>query len=119
MVFSNLGHLWRGHDIRLSIVGRGYTALRPVLLCCSETWLLRKEDMRKPLICEPRFLGSIGRICQETSVNNMEVRHEVLGLGIWTLDERLRQKMLRWLGHALYMPKARFPDSLCISFGDR
>lgn len=44
--FSNLGHLWRRCDIRLSIKNRVFSAApRQVLLCGSKTWLPKASDV--------------------------------------------------------------------------
>ncbi|VDO70442.1 unnamed protein product [Schistosoma margrebowiei] len=42
LAFTNLHHLWRRRDIRLSTKGRVYcAAVRSVLLYGSETWPVR------------------------------------------------------------------------------
>ena len=47
LAFSNLHHLWRRNDIKLSTKGRVYSAtVHLVLLYGSETWPLKAEDIR-------------------------------------------------------------------------
>ena len=51
IAFANLRHLWRQKGISLSLKGRVYkTTVRAVLLYGSETWPLRMEDLRRPLM---------------------------------------------------------------------
>ena len=60
--FSSLQHLWRRLD-SLSIKGRVYEAsMRSVLLYGSETWALRKGDLRKLTVFDHWCLRSIARI---------------------------------------------------------
>ncbi|CAH8288633.1 unnamed protein product [Heterobilharzia americana] len=77
---AKLRHLWRRHDVRLSIKGRVYcTAVRSVLLYGCKTWPLKVEDMRRLQVFDHRCLCSIGRIPWCHHVSNAEVRCRVLG----------------------------------------
>ena len=62
LAFSNLHHLWRRNDIKLSTKGRVYSeAVHSVLLYASETWPL-KADVRRLSVFDRRCLSSIGKI---------------------------------------------------------
>lgn len=45
--FAQLPHLWRCHDIRLSLRGRVYNAIIRVLLYSREIWPVRVEESRQ------------------------------------------------------------------------
>ncbi|CAH8582840.1 unnamed protein product, partial [Schistosoma intercalatum] len=50
LAFANLRHLWSRQDIRLPTKGRVYcAAVRSVVLCGSETWPVRVEDIPRLL----------------------------------------------------------------------
>ncbi|VDP58391.1 unnamed protein product [Schistosoma mattheei] len=79
LAFSNLRHLWRGRDIRLSTKGRVYcTAVRSVLLYGSETWPVRVENIRRLLVFDHSCLRNIARISWDHRVSNAVVRKRVL-----------------------------------------
>ncbi|VDP72412.1 unnamed protein product, partial [Schistosoma curassoni] len=102
LAFTNLRHLWRRRDIRLSIKGRDYcAAVRSLLLYGSETWLVRVEDIRRLLVFDHRCLRNIARISWDHRVNNAIVRKWVLCKNGKSLDEVVKLHQLRWLGHVL------------------
>ena len=71
LAFSNLHHLWRRNDNKLSTKGRVYSAVvRSVLLHGSETWPLKAEDVRRLSVFDHRCLRSIGKICWEHRISN-------------------------------------------------
>ncbi|VDP48372.1 unnamed protein product [Schistosoma mattheei] len=71
LAFTNLRHLWRWRDIRLSTKGRVYCAgVRPVLLYGSETWPVREENIRTLLVFDHRCLRNIARISWDHRVSN-------------------------------------------------
>ena len=110
--FANLSHLWRRRDVRLSIKGRVYAAaVRPVLLYGSETWPLRKEDIKKLEVFDHRCLRNIARIWWDHRIRNTVVRRRVFGASCEknSLVNVLRLNRLRWLGHVLRMPENRLP----------
>ena len=110
IAFSNLHHLWRRNDIKLSTKGRVYSAaVRSVLLYGSETWPLRAEDVRRPSVFDHRCLRSIGKICWEHRISNTEVRRRVLGRRKMSVIEQLHHHIPRWLGHVLRMSNDRLP----------
>ncbi|VDO61046.1 unnamed protein product [Schistosoma margrebowiei] len=88
LAFTNLRHLWRRRDIRLSTKGRVYcAAVRSVLLYGSETWLVRVEDIRRLLVFDHRCLRNIARISWDHRVSNTVVRKRVLGKDGKSIDE--------------------------------
>ncbi|CAH8657151.1 unnamed protein product [Dicrocoelium dendriticum] len=110
LAFSRLRHLWRRHDIRLSIKGRVYCAtVRAVLLYGCKTWPIRKDDLSRLSVFEHRCLRSIARVWCQHHVSNVEVRQRVLGRGSHSLEELISLHQLRWLGHVLRMPVQRYP----------
>jgi hypothetical protein len=110
VAFINLSHLWRRHDIRLSVKGRVYAAtVRPVLLYGSETWPLRAEDKQRLLVFDHRCLRSIARVWWDNRISNAEIRRRVLGSRDQAVDQLLDVQRLRWLGHVLRMSPDRLP----------
>ena len=110
LAFSNLHHLWRRNDIKLSTKGRVYSAaVRSVLLYGSETWPLKAEDIRRLSVFDHRCLRSIGKIWWEHRISNTEVRRRVLGPKNMSVIEQLHNHRLRWLGHVLRMSDDRLP----------
>ena len=111
LAFSNLHHLWRRNDIKLSTKGRVYSAaVRSVLLYGSETWPLKAEDVRRLSVFDHRCLRSIGKIWWEHRISNTEVRGRVLGPREHeSVIEQLHHHRLRWLGHVLCMSDDRLP----------
>ncbi|KAH9581016.1 hypothetical protein MS3_00000550 [Schistosoma haematobium] len=80
LAFTNLRHLWRRRDIRLSTKGRVYcAAVRSILLYGSVKWPVRVEDIRKLLLFYHRCLRNIARISWDHRVSNAVVRKRVLG----------------------------------------
>ena len=62
LAFSNLHHLWRRNDIKLSTKGKVYSAaVRSVLLYGSETLATEAEDVRRLSVFDHRCLRSIVR----------------------------------------------------------
>ena len=114
LAFSNLHHLWRRNDIKLSTKGRVYSAaVRSVLLYGSETWPLKAEDVRRLSVFDHRCLRSIGKIWWEHRISNTEVRRRVLGPKNMSIIEQLHNHRLRWLGHVLRMSDDRLPGEPC------
>ncbi|VDO79172.1 unnamed protein product [Schistosoma margrebowiei] len=112
LAITNLRHLWRRRDIRLSTKGHVYcAAVRSVPLYGSETWPVRVEDIRTPVIFDHRCLRNIARISWDHRVNNSVVRKRVLGKDGKSIDEVLKLHQLRWLGHVLHMCNHRLPRS--------
>ena len=110
LAFANLNHLWRRHDIRLSLKGRVYAAaVRPVLLYGTETWSLRAEDRQRLLVFDHRCLRSIAKVWWNNRISNAVVRQKVLGSRGKALDRILDLQRLRWLGHVLRMSPDRLP----------
>ena len=110
LAFANLRHLWRRHDVRLSLKGRVYNAtVRSVLLYGCETWPLRAEDANRLSVFDHRCLRNIARVRWEHRVSNDEVRRRVLGTDNRSVKELTALHRLRWLGHVLRMPVHRLP----------
>ena len=110
LAFSNLHHLWRRNDIKLTTKGRVYSAVvRSVPLYGSETWPLKAEDIRRLSVSDHRCLQSIDKIWWEHRISNTEVRWRVLGPRNMSVIEQLHNHRLRWLGHILRMRDDRLP----------
>ena len=104
LAFSNLHHLWRQNDIKLSTKRTIYSAaVRSVLLYGSETWPLKAEDIRRLSVLDHRCLRSIGKIWWEHKISNTEVRWRVLGPKNMSIIEQVHHHRPRWLGHVLRM----------------
>ena len=104
LAFSKLHHLWRRNDMKLSTKGREYSAIvYSVLLCNSETWPLKGEDIRRLSVFNRRCLRNINKVCWEHKINNTEVRQRVLGPRNMSVTKQLYIHRLRLLGHVLRM----------------
>ncbi|KER27537.1 hypothetical protein T265_05427 [Opisthorchis viverrini] len=78
--FLNLRHLWRRRDISFSFKGGVCNAaVRSILLCGSESWPLRAEDVKRLSMFDHRCLRSIARILWEHRISNAEVRRMIFG----------------------------------------
>ena len=83
--------------------------MRSVLLCGSETWPLKAEDVRRLSVLDHRCLRNIGKIWWEHRISNTEVRRRVLGPKNMSIIEQLHNHRVRWLGHVLRMSDDRLP----------
>ncbi|VDP34242.1 unnamed protein product, partial [Schistosoma mattheei] len=86
-------------------------AVRSVLLYGCETWRLRVGNTRKLLVFDHRCLRNIARICWDHRVSNSEVKRRVLGNDGKSVDEVVKLRRLRCLGHVLRMPEHRNADT--------
>lgn len=110
VAFMNLKHLWRRHDVSLSLKGRVYkTTVRAVLLYGCESWALRVEDLRRLSVFDNRCMRSIARVWWDRHTTNDEVRQRLFGADSLDLEQTIQLAQLRWLGHVLRMPPQRLP----------
>ena len=112
MVFANLRHLWRRHDISLSLKGRVYsTTVRAVLLYGCETWPVRMDDVHRLSVFDHRCLRSIAGVRWQRHISNDTVRRRIFRSDGFNrpLSSIISLHRLRWLGHVLRMPTQRLP----------
>ena len=83
-------------------------SVRSVLLYSSETWAL-KADIRRLPVLDHRCLWSTGKIWWEHRISNIEVRRRVLGPKNMSITEQLHDHRLRWPRHVLLTPNDRLP----------
>ena len=84
--------------------------MRPILVCGTETWPLRADDLRRFSLFDHQCLRSIARVWWGRRIGNAEVRHMVLGRQkAHAIDKLISLHRLRWLGHVLRMPPNRLP----------
>ena len=116
LAFSNLHHLWRRNDIKLSTKGGVYSAaVHPILLYGSVTWTPKAEDIRRVLVFEHHCFRSIGKIWWEQRISNTDVGRRFLGPRNISVIEQLHNHRLRWLGHVLRMSDDRLsPRALLV-----
>jgi hypothetical protein len=121
VAFANLRHLWRRHDISLSLKGRVYcSTVRAVLLYGCETWPVRADDVHRLSVFDHRCLRSIAGVRWQHRISNEAVRRKIFN------SDRLSQPLsviislhrLRWLGHVLRMPTQRLPRRVLFARAD-
>ena len=99
LIFSNLYHLWRWNDIKLSMKGRVYSAAVCLnMFYSSETGPLKVEDIRRLSAFDYCYLRSIGQIWCEYRTGNIEVRQRVLGPRNMSVIEQLHNHRLSVAG---------------------
>jgi hypothetical protein len=117
IAFANLRHLWRQKGLSLGLKGRVYNAtVRAVLLYGSETWPIRKDDLRRLQVFDNRCLRTIAGVGWRQRIRNEVVRKRVFGNTAGnSIEECIQKNRLRWLGHVLRMPNNRLPRKVLFS----
>lgn len=83
LAFTNLRHVWGQHRIRLSIKARVYTAaMRSVLLCDSETWPLRTDDVQELCFIALLFILLVEYSRTLSLGQRLSLKRWVLGLNL-------------------------------------
>ena len=80
--------------------------MRNALTYGAECWALKMEDERRLKTTEMRMLQMICGKTLKDKMNNEKVREST---GVVRLEEFLREKRLRWLGHVERMDEERGP----------
>ena len=80
--------------------------VRNALTYVAECWALKMEDERRLKTTEMRMLRMICGKTLKDKMNNEKI-HEMTG--VVRLEEFLREKRLRWLGHVERMDEERGP----------
>lgn len=111
LAFNNLSNLWRRREVRLSVKGRVNTPNSEVvtIICLRDGVVVRTLS-----VFENRCFPNIGGASWESFVSNSNVRYNVLGPVVRSLEQALKMSRLRWIYRALSMRAERLP--LCTLF---
>ncbi|KAA3680653.1 uncharacterized protein DEA37_0014046 [Paragonimus westermani] len=112
VAFSKLRHLWRREDVRLSLKGGVYNAcVRSISLYGSETWPVRKQDIKRLAVFDHRCLRQLAHIKWADRVSNREVPWRVFRnvRDARSIGQVVTLHRLRWLDHVLHVPAERLP----------
>ena len=106
---GDLDHIWRSRGITWRLKGKLFSSLvLSVMLYNAEVWPLRADDVRMLDGAYAHMLRSV--VLREARANSPKQRTEVCKVKLAQIRERmglpdmaalLRQKRLRWIGHAL------------------
>ena len=105
--FQEVSNVICGRSISLKVRGTLYKSyVRNALTYGAECWALKMEDKRRLKTTEIRMLRMICGKTLKDKMNNEKIRETT---GVVRLEEFLREKSLRWLGHVERMDEERGP----------
>ena len=105
--FKEISNLICGRSMSLKVRGTLYKSyVRNALTYGAECWALKMEDERRLKTTEMRLLRMICGKTLKDKMNNEKIREMT---GVVRLEEFLREKRLRWLGHVEKMDEERGP----------
>ena len=81
----------------------------PMLAYGSETWTLNKKQQSKIQASEMKFLRSVKGCTKRDLITNQSIREE---LGIFNMNERLKDLKQNWKEHVERMPDTRLTKQL-------
>ena len=106
--FKEVSNVICGRSISLKVRGTLYKSyVRNAPTYGAECWALKMEDERRLKTTEMRMLRMICGKTLKDKMNKEKIR-EMMGVVI--LEEFLREKRLRWLGHVERMDEERGPE---------
>jgi hypothetical protein len=110
-VFRALYHpLWKRKQVSMETKVAIYrTAVVPVLLYGSETWVLSVKESSRLEVFNMRCVRVIAGVTKFDHKTNEELREKT---GISTVEELVTQNRLRWLGHVARMSEDRLPPQI-------
>ena len=105
--FEEISDVICGTSISLKVRGTLYKSyVRNALTYGAECWALKMEDERRLKTTEMRMLQMICGKTLKDKINNDKIREMT---GVVRLEEFLREKRLRWVGHVERMDEERGP----------
>jgi len=111
--FARLGNIWASKILSTEVKIRLYESLvLSILLYCAETWFMKKANEKKLEAAHHRWLRKILHILWKDMVSNEKVR-ELTGQQL--LGDIIRERRLRWCGHAWRM-RTDIPARAAISW---
>ena len=106
--FNKLGKIWKSSSLQLRTKLKLYKSnVRSVLFYATETWKTNAKIESRLRGFEGRCLRRILRINWEDHISNREVRRKT---GINCINEEIKKRRWRWLGHILRMSNKRPPS---------
>ena len=106
--FNKLGKIRKSFSLQLRTKLKLYKSnVRSVLLYAAETWKTNAKIESRLRGFEGRCLRRILRINWEDHISNREVRRKT---GINCINEEIKKRRWRWLGHILRMSNKRPPS---------
>ena len=105
--FKEVSNVICGRSMSLKVRGTLYKSyVSNALTYGAECWALKMEDERRLKTTEMRMLRMICGKTLKDEMNNEKIREMT---GVVRLEEFLREKRLRWLGHVVKMDEERGP----------
>ena len=110
--FKEISNVICGRSISLKVRGTLYKSyVRNALTYGAECWVLKTEDERRLKTTEMRMLRMICGKTLKDKMNNDKIQEMT---GVVRLEEFLREKRLRWLGHVERMDEKKGPVTALI-----
>ncbi|KAI5715485.1 hypothetical protein M8J77_016861 [Diaphorina citri] len=81
----------------------------PILTYGCETWTIRKKDNTRMQAAEMKFLRSMVGKTRRDRIRNIDIRKMV---DIESLEEKMRERRLKWYGHVMRMNDERLPKKV-------
>ncbi|KAI5734314.1 hypothetical protein M8J77_004982 [Diaphorina citri] len=81
----------------------------PILTYGCETWTMRKKDNTRMQAAEMKFLRSMVGKTRRDRIRNIDIRKMV---DIESLEEKMRERRLKWYGHVMRMNDERLPKKV-------
>jgi hypothetical protein len=105
--FGRLNNIWRSKTLNYRIKIRLYESLiLSTLQYAAETWPMTVANMKKLEAAHHKWQRKILGIIWKDKITNEEVRRRT---GMGKMEDILRKKRLRWLGHLHRMDNNRIP----------
>ena len=105
--FSRLKNIWKSKQYSLSTKVRIYNSnVKSVLLYGSECWRIDKRDINKVNAFHNSCLRRICNIFRHNKISNNDLYQKT---GCTSMEQEIKKRRLRWLGHVLRMSPERIP----------
>ena len=105
--FSRLKNIWKSKNYSLRTKVRIYNSnVKSVLLYGSECWRIVKSDINKVNVFHNNCLRRICNIFWPNKISNSDLYQKT---GCTSVEQEIKKRQLRWLGHVLRMSPERIP----------
>ena len=105
--FSRVKNIWKSKQYSLSTKVRIYNSnVKSVLLYGSECWRIVKKDINKVNAFHNSCLRRICNIFWPNKISNNDLYQKT---GCTSMEQEIKKRRLRWLGHVLHMSPERIP----------
>ena len=110
-IFQSLNKIWDSKELRKATKIQVYESLvLSVLLYNSETWTLKEDQKNRLRVLEMTFLRKIEGVTRMDRIRNVEIYARLNYHK--DVNQRIRQRRLRYFGHVCRMKDERYPKIL-------